>query len=53
VINNVLIPEAAKNKPELNSAIQFYGYYQRPKTPWFYASPEFIPKLFKDEGTKK
>lgn len=49
VMSDVPIPEAAKANPELKAAIEFYGYYQRPKTPWFYASPEFIPKLLTEE----
>jgi 2,3-diketo-5-methylthiopentyl-1-phosphate enolase len=47
IMNNIPLLEAAKKHNELNAAIEHYGYYQRPKTPWFYASPEFIPKLFK------
>lgn len=50
IMNNMPIPEAAKKNPELKAAIEHYGYYQRPKTPWFYASPEFIPKLFSDKS---
>ncbi|MCL5986819.1 MAG: RuBisCO large subunit C-terminal-like domain-containing protein [Actinobacteria bacterium] len=46
VMNDIPLPEAAKTNPELKAALDYYGYYKRPKTPWFYASPEYIPKLF-------
>lgn len=53
VINDIPLLEAAKTNPELNAAIQHYGYYKRPKTSWFYATPEYTPKLFSEEEVEK
>jgi len=36
--------EAAADNPELKKAIEQWGVFERPKTPWGYASAEFRPK---------
>jgi 2,3-diketo-5-methylthiopentyl-1-phosphate enolase len=36
--------EAAEKNPELKKAIELWGVFERPKTPWGYASAEFRPK---------
>lgn len=38
------IVEAAKSKPELKAAIDQWGVFERPTTPWGYSSAEFSPK---------
>jgi 2,3-diketo-5-methylthiopentyl-1-phosphate enolase len=38
------LKDAAKDHPELKTAIEQWGIFERPKTPWGYASSEFRPK---------
>jgi 2,3-diketo-5-methylthiopentyl-1-phosphate enolase len=35
--------DAAADNPELKKAIEQWGVFERPKTPWGYASAEFRP----------
>jgi hypothetical protein len=38
------LAEAAKKNPELKGAIDQWGLFERPTTPWGFAGAEFMPK---------
>ena len=45
VMDGIPLEEAAKEKPELKAALEFWGTIERPKTPWGYSAPGFRPKV--------
>ncbi len=52
VMGDIPIDEHAR-KPEnksLRGAIEKWGYFERPETPWLRMDPKFRPKEFKLEG---
>jgi len=53
VVNDVPLEKAAEKHIELCNALKYFGYYKRPRTPWLYISPEFTPKVFKDDDIRK
>jgi len=46
----VPLEEAARNKPELNAALEKWGTIQRPETLWLRAGPQYHPKPRKTNG---
>jgi 2,3-diketo-5-methylthiopentyl-1-phosphate enolase len=42
-MQDIALEEYAAEHPELEAALDHYGTFQRPTTPWGYASPEFRP----------
>lgn len=43
-VNDVPVEDAAQKNPELKRALEQWGSFERPTTPWGYASSEFRPK---------
>lgn len=43
-MNDVPLPVAAQEHPELMAALQLWGIRERPMTPWGYSGPEFHPR---------
>jgi 2,3-diketo-5-methylthiopentyl-1-phosphate enolase len=44
-LNDIPLPEAAKNSPELQVALERWGSIKRPTTPWLRVSPKYHPKV--------
>ena len=43
-MNDIPLEVAAKDHKELKAALDQWGLFERPSTPWGYASAEFRPK---------
>jgi 2,3-diketo-5-methylthiopentyl-1-phosphate enolase len=49
VMDGIPLEKAAKTKPELKAAIDYWGVLKRPRTPWLRASPRYHPKSTQEE----
>ena len=47
VMEDIPLEDYAKSHPALQAALETWGTFKRPKTPWGYASPEFRPNLLR------
>lgn len=52
-MEGVPLEEAAERYPELKAALDKWGLFKRPSTPWSHLSPKFVPKALKDTATTR